>query len=171
MALIGTIPSTANVVASAITGTIAGARLPTGSVLQVVQATHSTEVSWTTQDTEQFIYQATITPTLSTSKILAIAAVGGIDNGGAGRISGRIRWNTTSSGNTGTQICGLTQVALPGAGTSHKSAMAMTGLSDAVGTTSTLYFKVILTKGDSGGTMYACQYGSQSQLTLLEIAT
>jgi hypothetical protein len=34
MALIGTIPESANVVASAITGTISGARLPSGTVIQ-----------------------------------------------------------------------------------------------------------------------------------------
>jgi hypothetical protein len=144
--------------------------LPTGSVLQVVQVNYSTQVSWSSQDVETFIYQCAITPTASSSKIVAIAAVGGLSNGGSGRLSGRIRWDTSSGGTSGTQIAGLTQIALAGAGTSYLGAMAMTGLSAAVGTTSTLYFKVTMTKGDSAGTMYACQYGSESQLTLMEIA-
>jgi len=165
-----TLGGTPSLAATALTGTIAAARLPAGSVLQVVNATNSTQVSWNTQDTEQFIFQAAITPLFSTSKILAIAAVGGIDNGGSGRIAGKLKWNTTSSDTSGTAICGETIVALPGAGTAHKSAMPMTGLTGAVGTTATLYFKVIFFKHDSGGTMYVNQYGSQSQLSLVEIA-
>ena len=146
-----------------------GTAFPIGKVLQVTNATHSTQVSWSSQDSETFIYQGSITPTKSTSKILAVACVGGLSNGGSGRLSGRIRWNTSSGGTSGTQIAGLTQVALIGAGTSHVGTMSMTALSDAVNTTSTLYFKVTMTKGDSGGTMYACQYGSQSQISLMEI--
>ena len=151
-------------------GTIPATTIGTGAVLQVVNATHSTQVSWSSQDVETFIYQGSITPLKSTSKILAIACVGGLSNGGSGRLSGRIRWDTSSGGTSGTQIAGLTQVALDGSGTSHVGTMSMTGLSDAVGTTSTLYFKVTMVKGDSGGTMYACQYGSQSQISIMEIA-
>ena len=99
-----------------------------GKVLQVVNATHSTQVSWTSQDSETFIYQGSITPTRSTSKILAVACVGGLSNGGSGRLSGRIRWDTSSGGTSGTQIAGLTQVALDGSGTSHVGTMSMTAL-------------------------------------------
>lgn len=141
-----------------------------GNIIQVGFAHHSTQVSWTSQDAETFIFQASITPKFTTSKILAIATVGGLSNGGSGRLSGRIRWNTTSGDNSGTQIGGLNQTAMDGAGTSHLDCMGISGLSAAVGTTSTLYFKVTMTKGDSGGTMYACQYGSASQLNLFEIA-
>ena len=157
----GTVITTAGVPKSA---------LPTGSVLQVVQTASSTQVSFTSQDVETYIFQGAITPLFSTSKILAIATIGGISNGGAGRMSGRLRWNTTSGDISGTQIAGLTQVALAGAGTSYLAAEAMTGLTTAVGSTSTQYIKVTFTKGDGGGTMYVCQYGSESQLTLMEIA-
>jgi hypothetical protein len=146
------------------------AALPTGSVLQVVHATHSTEVSNGVQDQEYFVYQATITPLFSTSKLLAIATVGGIDNASSGRMSGRIRWNTTSGGTSGTEIAGQTQVAQNTGGTTGLSAMAMSGLSAAVGSTSTAYVKVTMTHGDAGGTTYVCRYGSQSQLLVMEIA-
>jgi hypothetical protein len=141
-----------------------------GAVLQVVQTNFATQVSFSTQDVETYIFQGAITPISSTSKILAIAAIGGISNGGAGRMSGRLRWNTTSGDISGTQIAGLTQVALPGAGTAHLAAEAMTGLTSAVGSTSTQYVKVTFTHGDASGTCYVCQYSSESQLTLMEIA-
>ena len=145
-------------------------KMPAGAIIQVGFAHHSTQVSWSSQDSETFIFQASITPKFTTSKIIAIATVGGLSNGGSGRLSGRIRWNTTSGDASGTQIGGLNQTAMDGAGTSHLDCMGISGLTAAVGTTSTLYFKVTMTKGDSGGTMYACQYGSASQLNLFEIA-
>jgi len=141
-----------------------------GTVVQIQYAESTSQVSWTSQDTETFIFQGSITPKFSTSKILAVATVGGLSNGGSGRLSGRIRWDTSSGGTSGTQITGLVQTAMDGAGTSHLDCMGISGLTAAVGTTSTLYFKVTMTKGDSGGTMYACQYGSASQLNLFEIA-
>jgi len=144
--------------------------VPAGSVLQVVVVNFATQVSFTTQDTETYIFQASITPTFATSKILAIAAIGGISNSGNGRMSGRLRWNTTSGDVSGTQIAGLTQVALPGAGIANLAGEAMTGLTSAVGSTSTQYIKVTFTHGDTSGTCYVCQYGSESQLTLMEIA-
>ena len=76
MAFLGTIPSTSNVVASAITGTISGTRLPTGSVLQVVSNTKIDTFSTTSSSyvdvTGLFV---TITPTSATSKILITGLV------------------------------------------------------------------------------------------------
>ena len=76
MEFLGTIPSTSNVVASAITGTISGTRLPTGSVLQVVSNTKIDTFSTTSTSyvdvTGLFV---TITPTSATSKILITGLV------------------------------------------------------------------------------------------------
>ena len=149
---------------------VTASQLPAGTVLQVVHTTHSTEVSNGVQDQEYFVYQATITPLFSTSKLLVVATVGGIDNASTGRMSGRIRWNTTSGGTSGTEIAGLTQVAQNTGGTTGLSAMAMSGLTAAVGSTSTAYVKVTMVHGDAGGTTYVCRYGSQSQLLVMEIA-
>lgn len=65
-----------SIAASQLTGTIAAARLPTGSVLQVVQATTTTTTS-TTSSTYVAITNltASITPTSSTNKILIIVNV------------------------------------------------------------------------------------------------
>lgn len=81
MAFLGTIPSTSNVVASAITGTISGTRLPTGSVLQVVSATKLdgfTTSSATAVDVTGL--SVNITPTSATSKILVLAHIYGGGN-------------------------------------------------------------------------------------------
>jgi hypothetical protein len=59
------------------TGTLPKAQLPTGSVLQVVNATYSTTVS--TSDSGNYIdtgVTATITPTASSSKILVLVNFG-----------------------------------------------------------------------------------------------
>jgi hypothetical protein len=69
MALFGTIPATANVVASAITGTLAGARLPAGSVLQVVQATFTTEDDISSASYVASSITASITPSSTNSKV------------------------------------------------------------------------------------------------------
>jgi len=59
-----------SIVATQLTGTIAAARLPAGSVLQVVQANLTTTLSWTGDTTYHSILSASITPTSASSKIL-----------------------------------------------------------------------------------------------------
>jgi len=67
-----------SIVATQLTGTIAVARLPTGSVLQVVQATKTDSFSVTsTTFTDVTGMSVTITPTSSSNKILVIASIGG----------------------------------------------------------------------------------------------
>tara|TARA_R100000900_G_scaffold110192_1_gene85634 strand:- start:22 stop:492 length:471 start_codon:yes stop_codon:yes gene_type:complete len=69
-------------------------KLPTGSILQVVQTTGSTEVaasgtSWTTTDAA-----VTITPTSASSKILVMHSAGGLA-GTVGNVGIRIRRGST----------------------------------------------------------------------------
>ncbi len=74
MAFLGTIPSTSNVVASAITGTLAAARLPAGSVLQMVEGTMAANTGLTSTSST-FIdigLSASITPAASGNKIVCI---------------------------------------------------------------------------------------------------
>jgi hypothetical protein len=61
-----------SIVASQLTGTIAGARMPAGSVLQVVNATYSTESDFNSTSFADTNLTATITPTSATSKILIL---------------------------------------------------------------------------------------------------
>jgi hypothetical protein len=76
MAFLGTIPSTSNVVASAITGTISGTRLPTGSVLQVVNATKTDRFQSTSGTMVDITgLSASITPTNSSNKVLIMVSM------------------------------------------------------------------------------------------------
>ena len=76
MAFLGTIPSTSNVVASAITGTISGTRLPTGSVLQVVSTTKTNKFTTTSSSAVDITgLSVTITPTSASSKILIMTDI------------------------------------------------------------------------------------------------
>ena len=62
-----------SIAATQLTGTIAASALPAGSVLQVVSATYSTEVSNSTTTYADTGLTATITPRSASSKILVIA--------------------------------------------------------------------------------------------------
>jgi hypothetical protein len=59
-------------------GTVGYARLPVGSVLQVVQTTNTTQASTTSTSLVTTGVSATITPKFSTSKILALVVCGEI---------------------------------------------------------------------------------------------
>jgi hypothetical protein len=63
-----------SIAATQLTGTIAAAALPAGSVLQVVSASTSTEVSNTTVTYADTTLTATITPKFNTSKILVFVS-------------------------------------------------------------------------------------------------
>ena len=82
MALFGTIPATANVVASAITGTLAKARLPAGSVLQVVG--NSSTSNFTTSSTSYVAsgVSVSITPSSASNKVLVMCNTGSMDQTG-----------------------------------------------------------------------------------------
>ena len=67
------------------------AALPTGSVLQVVQATTSTNVSVTTGGYTDTTLSATITPTSSSSKILVLVNQQFVLSGGSGSQYGGVR--------------------------------------------------------------------------------
>jgi hypothetical protein len=66
---------TAHIAADQITSAI----LPTGSVLQVVSATYSTEVQTTSQSYSDTGLTATITPTSSSNKVLVIVNQNGLE--------------------------------------------------------------------------------------------
>ena len=66
-----------SIAATQLTGTIAAAALPAGSVLQVVNGTYNTMTSNSTSTYASTGLTATITPTKSSSKILVFANVAG----------------------------------------------------------------------------------------------
>ena len=110
--LAGSITSSqiSSVAASTLTGTqtLPKGTLPTGSVLQVVNATYSTEIGTTSTSYATTNLTATITPTSATSKILVLILVPIGKNGSSGanlqlwRNSGSISQLTTNIGFDGT---------------------------------------------------------------------
>lgn len=118
MPIFGTIPSTANVVASAITGTISNARLPSGSVLQVVQTTSTQTDGFAISSSAgaTTVLSLAITPTFATSRILVSVSmhleIGGSEtSSGSLSLGERILRNSTEIYITGEKwfFAGITQ--------------------------------------------------------------
>jgi hypothetical protein len=80
-----------SIVATQLTGTIAVARLPAGTVLQVVNATSSTEYSTSSSTFVATGFTTSITPSSSTSKILLMARVP-VRNNNNGTPYGGVSW-------------------------------------------------------------------------------
>ena len=78
----GTI-SGSSIAATQLTGTINAARLPAGNVIQVVSVNYSTSTSTTSGSFVDLGLSASITPTSSSSKILAIACLSAVYKNGA----------------------------------------------------------------------------------------
>lgn len=78
------ITSSAGLDAADLTGTVASARLPAGSVLQVVTSVDTTETSFASDSWNDTTLTATITPKLSNSKFICFVTLGlSGDHGGA----------------------------------------------------------------------------------------
>ena len=88
-----TLGGTPSLAATALTGTLAAARLPAGSVLQVVQGTSTSAMTTTTNIT---VVSANITPTSASSKILILANVGFEISGDSGHAYANIQRNSSN---------------------------------------------------------------------------
>jgi len=145
------------------------AALPTGTVLQVVRSESTTQISGTNQDVNTFNFECAITPLFSTSKMLVIASVNGIDNGGSGRFSTYIYQGTTSGGTSGTERLNV-QVAQDSTSTAGLQSTSISYLSSAIGSTTTQYFKIINSKNDGSTTWYVQRFSVYSSLVVMEIS-
>lgn len=157
-----------SIVATQLTGTIASARLPTGSVLQVVNAT--TQASITTSSTS-FVttsFSASITPISATNKIYAVV------NGGGGYCStsaGIVMYSTIyrNSTNTGDAVFGLERHTTVG-GSFAISPHSMSVLDSPATTSSTTYTCYFRNAGTSGTVDFSGGDRGIVSLTLMEIA-
>lgn len=145
------------------------AALPTGTVLQVVRSESTTQISGTNADVNTFNFECAITPLFSTSKMLVIASVNGIDNGGSGRFSTYIYQGTTSGGTSGTERLNV-QVAQDSTGTAGLQSTSISYLSSAIGSTTTQYFKILNSKNDGATTWYVQRFSVYSSLVVMEIS-
>ena len=155
-----------SIAATQLTGTVAVARLPTGSVLQVVNATYSTRVTNTTQTNADSGLTATITPSSATSKVLCIVNMAGLYNSAVTNLGHQIQL-----------IRGSTNIVQFAAYTNYLGAgyslftHAGTNYLDSPATTSATTYKVQFCKPDGTvGTISVQQNGDTSTISLMEIA-
>jgi hypothetical protein len=155
-----------SVSASTLTGTqtIPRGTLPTGSVLQVVNATTTSVNSTTTSSVIDTNLSATITPLFSTSKILVL-------------VSQRVFKNQTCSSGANfylqrgaTNLLTDQRVGLNDTSSVGNDQKWNCNYLDSPATTSATTYKTQFANNSSNGTVYVNLDGNQAQMTLLEIA-
>jgi hypothetical protein len=141
---------------------------PVGTVIQVVNATYSTQVGPVTTTYTDTGISASITPTSSSSKVLVLvsqqitAAGGGLDSGGQLRIvRGASEIFATST--TGVYIYN------PTSGSEIKLYLSLNYL-DSPATTSSTTYKMQGRDTSYGSSLYFQDNGSTTSITLMEIA-
>ena len=152
-----------SIAATQLTGTIAVARLPTGSVLQVVSATYSTEISNSTATYSDAGLSASITPSSSSNKILILCSQGMFKSTTSAGIYMQVLRNSTSILINGR--LGITDSAGVGG-----SVLWSCNYLYSPSTTSSITYKTQFRNYNTTGTAYVNIDGSTAQITLLEIA-
>jgi hypothetical protein len=141
------------------------------TTLQIVEQTHSTQVDSTAYWTAvTYVFQASITPISSASKLYVEAIVPRQGGSGGGRLATIIRYDTTSGGTTGTELAQC-QTHFETATNNYFIMPAVMKASVSLGSTSTHYFKVVITHYDraSTETHYACVYGTRASMYITEV--
>jgi hypothetical protein len=163
--------STTQATSAVVSGKVPYSILPTGSVLQVVNAQYSTSTTTTNSSTLQDTgLTATITPKYATSKILVLVSnscastnsAGGNTvsyfqtTRGASTVIAYTRFqigNALATGTNATKVDTVTQTAL-----------------DSPATTSATTYKMQMISNEATVTTTSCINGNVAQITLLEIA-
>jgi len=150
---------------------LARAALPSGSVLQVVNTVTASTLSGTNVNVATFFFQVAFTPLFTSSRVLIMANMGGVDNGSAGRIAVTIKQNTTSGGTTGSQAFQM-QSAQDSSGTNGISGLSGNFIYPTTTFTAgtTYYIKAIAEKQDTSTSWAISQYSNDSSITVMEIA-
>ena len=156
----GTIQNTAAVV----NGSVPYSVLPTGSVLQVINATYNTQVATTTTGTLTGL-TATITPKFSTSKILVLVDQAGCFNG-----SGTASVMFLALQRNGVTLQGFENFGgYQSANQAQDFGSCSINYLDSPATTSATTYRTIVSSSSTGSV--AVQYNaSVSSITLMEIA-
>jgi hypothetical protein len=152
--------------ASLASGVPSTAKLPAGTVLQVVNFSTNTETNATTSTYIDTAITATITPTSATSKILVLVSANGL-----------VKFNANTSGNLRI-LRGATSILIFGGVfgfTGSTAGNAVGGASaeylDSPATTSATTYKVqIVNNGNSGEVRVNWDTNANSTITLMEIA-
>jgi hypothetical protein len=150
----------------AVTGTML-TTASTGTVLQVVQGTYSTQVSTTSNSYSDTGLTATITPTSATSKILVIVSQNGCKNGNSIYAALNLVLLRNASVVNETVSIGYSGNTL----NTFRVPFVSFSVLDAPATTSAITYKTQLAMQSGGaGTVYAQDGSSTSYIQLLEIA-
>ena len=158
----GAVPTATNVAGSGITGSqsIPKNTLPTGSVLQVVNATFNTQTTTSSTSFVSTYLTASITPSSSTSKVLVLMSnTSAISNTSYVGVATIYRGATNLGNGNG----GITF-----SGTAQDNSMFMQVLDSPATTSSTTY--TVYGRADSGGTASYGNSARVSTITLMEIA-
>ena len=137
--------------------------MPTGSVLQVVNATYGTQGSTSSTSFVDTSLTATITPTSSTSKILVFVSQTGLYKSG---VNSNIRLQLVRGS---TAIVAIENEFINTGNTNTMSAATSTNYLDSPATTSATTYKTQIRSAGSAGTIYWCVTDSVATITLMEI--
>jgi hypothetical protein len=148
-------------------GKLPTAKLPAGSVLQVVNATYSTQVTNSTSTYTDTGLTATITPTSSTSKILVLVNQTAISRG-AGNVSSQLYMKLLR--NSSDLSVFLQAWSYNAASAYFPSAAASICYLDSPATTSATTYKTQFLNGANVAVVTVQEQNSTSTITLMEIA-
>jgi len=161
------VPSASNIT----TGTLPRAQLPSGSVLQVVNSTFGPYTVTSSTSPVDTGLTASITPSSTSSKILAFASINGVERGN-NNVTARFLLVRNS-----TTILSFENSIFSGAPTGGFSwANTSTTYLDSPATTSATTYKVQFNVSSGSGTLYINNYSTGGSgttnctLTLMEIA-
>lgn len=156
----------AGIAASKLTGQVPDANAPSGSVIQIVNYTTSSQVSTSSSSTwSDTGLTALITPISTSSKILIICSLGDVGaTGGSNGTSTRILRNGSQIGaQTSNQWC---YMGVSGHGINSGSITYL----DSPSSTSSITYKIQF-KGQSGSNLWeVMRDNTQGSITLMEIA-
>jgi len=144
------------------------AALPTGSVLQVVQGSFSTETTSSSSTFADTGLSASITPTSSSSKILVLVSIGGIGKGAANTSIGLKLFRGSTDLGLFTSLAGYTNTT-----TTNYSTTANVNYLDSPATTSSTTYKIQFNSQNNVSNVIINNGGygtTTSYITLMEIA-
>jgi hypothetical protein len=156
-----------SIVATQLTGTIASARLPTGSVLQVVNATTATNASNSTSTLADTGLTASITPSSASNKVLVIVSQNGCrkEAGNAvSRVFVQLQRNGTGIGD----FAGSS--AYTGVNDINDIGSVSASILDSPATTSAITYKTRFRNGTNAASVSVQTDSEVSTITLMEIS-
>jgi hypothetical protein len=169
--LAGSITSSqiSSVAASTLTGTqtIPRGTLPTGSVLQVVNASYSTGVSSTSSSLADTGLTATITPTSATSKILVLVDQCGVYTDGTANLGMELK---LLRGATTLATIGNRAAGDKAGGVVMSIGSISSNYLDSPATTSATTYKTQFASISNAAAVYAQVYAAVSTISLMEIS-